>query len=273
MRGKYMKVFVVTACHNRKKLTCQLANMLLNQSYKDVVFLLIDDGSTDGTADAVLKIFPNTIVLRGDGNLWWGGAMHKAYKWLISNINKQVKEDDVVFFTNDDSVYENDYIEKGLKILTEHPSTMVTGSGYSLHTGERFDGSFLSKYNDIILMQENNYGEIATTRSLFMKIRDLKRIGGFRPILLPHYLSDFEFTFRGNKRGVRIYCSSEVKYKSDRSTTGLKDRKTLSLKQLFSKKCPYNPIYKTIYYFLIIPIYQFPILGWKLIKSKYCRKG
>ena len=254
-----MKVFVVTACHNRKELTSQLANTLLMQTYKDVVFLLVDDGSTDGTAEAVKNIFNNTIVLQGDGNLWWGGAMHKAYKWLLDHIGN--------------SVYEKDYIERGLKVLAEHESTMVTGSGYSLHTGERFDGSFLSKYNDIILMEENNYGEIATTRSLFMRIKDLKRVGGFRPILLPHYLSDFEFTFRGNKRGVKIYCSSEVKYKSDRSTTGLKDRKSLSLKQLFSKKCPYNPVYKTIYYLLIIPIYQFPMLGWKLIKSKCGRKG
>lgn len=268
-----MKVFVVTACHNRKELTSQLANTLLMQTYKDVVFLLVDDGSTDGTAEAVKNIFNNTIVLQGDGNLWWGGAMHKAYKWLLDHIGNGVNDDDVVFFTNDDSVYEKDYIERGLKVLAEHESTMVTGSGYSLHTGERFDGSFLSKYNDIILMEENNYGEIATTRSLFMRIKDLKRVGGFRPILLPHYLSDFEFTFRGNKRDVKIYCSSEVKYKSDRSTTGLKDRKSLSLKQLFSKKCPYNPVYKTIYYLLIIPIYQFPMLGWKLIKSKCGRKG
>lgn len=48
-----MKVFVVTACHNRKELTSQLANTLLMQTYKDVVFLLVDDGSTDGTAEAV----------------------------------------------------------------------------------------------------------------------------------------------------------------------------------------------------------------------------
>ena len=44
-----MKGFVVTACHNRKELTSQLANTLLMQTYKDVVFLLVDDGSTDGT--------------------------------------------------------------------------------------------------------------------------------------------------------------------------------------------------------------------------------
>ena len=86
--------------------------------------------------------------------------MHKAYKWLLDHIGNGVNDDDVVFFTNDDSVYENDYIERGLKVLAEHESTMVTGSGYSLHTGERFDGSFLSKYNDIILMEENNYGEM-----------------------------------------------------------------------------------------------------------------
>lgn len=99
-----MKVFVVTACHNRKELTSQLANTLLMQTYKDVVFLLVDDGSTDGTAEAVKNIFNNTIVLQGDGNLWWGGAMHKAYKWLLDHIGNGVNDDDVVFFTNDDMI-------------------------------------------------------------------------------------------------------------------------------------------------------------------------
>ena len=171
-----MKVFVVTACHNRKELTSQLANTLLMQTYKDVVFLLVDDGSTDGTAEAVKNIFNNTIVLQGDGNLWWGGAMHKAYKWLLDHIGNGVNDDDVVFFTNDDSVYEKDYIERGLKVLAEHESTMVTGSGYSLHTGERFDGSFLSKYNDIILMEENNYGEIATTRIVALRVLRIENL-------------------------------------------------------------------------------------------------
>ena len=60
-----MKVFVVTACHNRKELTSQLANTLLMQTYKDVVFLLVDDGSTDGTISILeefSKQYPEQVL-------------------------------------------------------------------------------------------------------------------------------------------------------------------------------------------------------------------
>lgn len=43
------------------------------------VFLL-DDGSTDGTSEAVHQIWPEATVLRGDGSRFWCGGMRIAWK-------------------------------------------------------------------------------------------------------------------------------------------------------------------------------------------------
>ena len=44
-------IYVVTAVHDRYRITEKFVENLLKQSYKDIHLLLVDDGSTDGTAD------------------------------------------------------------------------------------------------------------------------------------------------------------------------------------------------------------------------------
>jgi GT2 family glycosyltransferase len=41
---------------------------------------LVDDGSTDGTRDAVISEFPEVAVLDGDGSLFWNGGMRVAWQ-------------------------------------------------------------------------------------------------------------------------------------------------------------------------------------------------
>lgn len=77
---------VVMACHNRcnKTLSCLRAfyEQKLSQDITVTVYLL-DDGSTDGTSDAVRREFPEVIILAGDGSLFWNGGMRKAFSAAI----------------------------------------------------------------------------------------------------------------------------------------------------------------------------------------------
>lgn len=42
--------------------------------------IVVDDGSDDGTGEAVQTGFPEAIVLVGDGSLWWGGGINLGMK-------------------------------------------------------------------------------------------------------------------------------------------------------------------------------------------------
>jgi GT2 family glycosyltransferase len=64
--------------------------------------VLVDDGSTDGTAAAVLERYPETQVIRGDGRLFWAGGMRLAFR-------EAVRDDyDFYLFLNDDTIVDAD---------------------------------------------------------------------------------------------------------------------------------------------------------------------
>jgi GT2 family glycosyltransferase len=74
----------IVPVHNRKEITLGCLRVLRGDGVLEWArVLVIDDGSTDGTADAVASEFPEVELLFGDGTLWWTGAielgMRRAY--------------------------------------------------------------------------------------------------------------------------------------------------------------------------------------------------
>ena len=59
--------------------------------------VLVDDGSSDGTAQAVARRFSWVQVLHGDGGLYWTRGMHLAMKSALNMVNA-----DYVLWLNDD---------------------------------------------------------------------------------------------------------------------------------------------------------------------------
>ena len=76
------RLAVLMTCFNRRELTLQSLASLYSQDalgrFALTVFL-VDDGSRDGTADAVREQFPQVRLLPGDGSLFWNGGMRKAF--------------------------------------------------------------------------------------------------------------------------------------------------------------------------------------------------
>lgn len=92
-----MNPYVVIPVHNRQAITARCLQNLDRQG----VFLwarvvVVDDGSTDGTAERVSRDYPQVFVGRGDGALWWAGAMEKGMRWAMDQGASQV------FWLNDD---------------------------------------------------------------------------------------------------------------------------------------------------------------------------
>lgn len=255
-------IHVVTAVHNRHDITQAFVEGLKTQTCGAVHLVLVDDGSTDGTAEMVKREMPDATVLRGDGNLWWGGALHLAYRYFK---NGGADDADYVLITNDDVRYPADYLATGAALLEAHKNTLVSGCGYGIHSRKAEDGVVL--HDDPAYEAEceaaQGYvpvwdGNCASTRSLFLRVGDWKRIGGFHPVLLPHYASDYEWTIRAHRKGFAIRMFEELRYEINDETTGDNQYASLTLKKVFSRRSVTNPFYRMNFILLTTPVHKLP---------------
>lgn len=96
------RIAVLLTCFNRKEKTLQCLESVYNQKIADSVRMmvfLVDDGSKDGTSEAVGLRFPQVNILTGDGNLFWAGGMRKAWRAAL-----KFGEFDFFWLVNDDTV-------------------------------------------------------------------------------------------------------------------------------------------------------------------------
>lgn len=99
------RLCAVLACHNRRGLTlaCLRALLLSHEAAGGLAActlsaVLVDDGSSDGTANAVREAFPWVTVIEADGSLYWCRAMHRALAHPLA------RAADFQLWLNDDTV-------------------------------------------------------------------------------------------------------------------------------------------------------------------------
>jgi len=196
----------------------------------------------------VEKVPPEKLdILRGKGNWWWGGSLHKGYKWLKRN---KINGDDIVLMMNDDTIFEDDFIEKGVDFIKDNPKTLLLAYTYSAQTGELIEKGVHIDWKGQKFSKANSVEEIncLQTMGLIFFIKDFYAIGGFHPILIPHYVSDYEFTIRANQKGYRLFTDESFKlYINEKTTNNFQNaRKPVSIfqfiKKNYSVKSPVNPI-------------------------------
>jgi GT2 family glycosyltransferase len=101
------KVAAILTCHNRRELTLRaLRSLDAARDVFDLSVVLLDDGSTDGTADAVRTEFPDAMVIAGDGSFFWNRGMHAAWSHALA------LEPDAYLWLNDDVALDQDAFDR-----------------------------------------------------------------------------------------------------------------------------------------------------------------
>lgn len=88
---------IIIPVRNRRAVTLACLRRLADDGvFNWATILVVDDGSTDGTTSAVQAEFPEAQVLRGDGNLWWTGAIALGMSTALA------EGAEFIFWLNDD---------------------------------------------------------------------------------------------------------------------------------------------------------------------------
>lgn len=199
-------IAVLLACHNRRDKTIQCLTALylqvgLIESYTIEVFL-VDDASTDGTAESIKINFPEVNIIQGNGNLFWNRGMHLAWKTAAAT-----KDFDYYLWLNDDT-----FLEKiALQILLQekYPLSIVCGTTKSRLEQKANYGGYAIKPRKLLApngdYQRSDYCNgncVLIPKEVFYKL------GNLDPIF-HHALGDFDYSLRARKMGIDIHVAPD----------------------------------------------------------------
>lgn len=253
------KVYILLPVHNRRALTALFVDSLVKQTYSNYHLILIDDGSTDGTAEMVQARITNLTVLKGNGDWWWARSLQEGLNWLKKNTPLP---SDIVLMINDDVSFGPEFIENGVGFMQKYPQTLLLSRFYDVKQGKVIETGVSADFRrmsfPIAVSQETI--NCLTTRGLFLRWDACMMIGGFRTFMLPHYGSDSEYTIRAGRKGFALRTSPDVYLVPVLEATGIRGaHNSLKIKELFSIKYWNNPIYWSSFILLTCPARWIPI--------------
>jgi len=123
MSEKKIRVEIVTPVHNRRDITLQCLRSLsrIDSENLDVHTIVVDDGSTDGTVEAIEKEFPEVELIKADGSLWFTEGTNVGVRAALKY------NPDYVLMINDDQIFDSRFL-KFMVETAEKYSRSIVGS-------------------------------------------------------------------------------------------------------------------------------------------------
>lgn len=224
-------IHVVIPVFNRKAYTRRLLTSLMEQTVIDrMIIHVVDDGSSDGTAEMLATEFPDVDVIKGDGNLWWTGAVAKA----IKEIDAGLSDDDYILLCNNDSVLSKDTVETLVQVSRRERDSAVAARAFNEQGIDVPAGGYVrwlpGQIGQGLISAAPYHGtrNVVEVHAIFGRcclfpVEMVRSVGSFDAEYFPHYWGDTDFCMRGREKGYRFLVTQDtsIVVVEDEGTTGL----------------------------------------------------
>ncbi len=152
-----MKVSVIIPVHNGRLYIKNAIDSVLNQTYKDVEIIVVDDASSDGTYELILNKYKNEIE---KGKLKLFRNEKNKERSYSRNFGYDMSRGDYIFFLDYDDEWKEDYIETVLNnfnnfdVVYSIPRTFIDKDSKVLRISKR---NYSSDVNELIYSAQIAY--------------------------------------------------------------------------------------------------------------------
>lgn len=205
------QIAVLMTCFNRRDTTLACLRALHQQTCNFDVYLT-DDGSSDGTTEAIRAEFPQVKILQGDGNLFWVGGMRLAFAEAMKHSYEYY------LWLNDDTFLETDTLDKLLNIqqnLTRqnHENSIIVGTTQDPSTGKPTYGGavkskkwYSNKFEFLEPTQDIQKCDAMFGNCVLIPKNVANKVGNIDAAFI-HSLGDLDYALRARKLGCSIWVA------------------------------------------------------------------
>ena len=253
-------VFIVIPIHNGLDHTKNCLSDIQKLKYPNVRTIVVDDGSDDGSSEYIGARHPDITVLKGDGQLWWSGAVNRGIEHALKN------KADYICLLNNDNRFEADFLGRLVQTSVEKATECVCSKVLNQYSHNVFfAGGTVNAIGELRMFQGEDGPDLNRQREIIwtggmgvlFKREIFESTGLFDEKNFPQYFGDADFSFRLRKNGYKIlYEPKSVVFNDTRSTGHSYKSGTWSdlCRTLFSIKSHLNPYISAKFYFRHTPM-------------------
>ena len=280
-------VALIIPVHNRRDHTLTCLESLERTKSPKFSVILVDDGSSDGTSEEVARRFPDVTILKGDGNLWWAGAVNLGIRHALDRGYHYIG------LVNNDNTFAPDFMEQLLGCLQRSGAAAACSRVINRRNGALFfGGGILHPLRGLRMKPREEIPHGAPPREIawcggmgvLFKAEVFRTVGFFDSRKFPQYYADADFSLRLRQRGGHlVYCPAAV-VTNDPDSTGISHRSGRLADlgaTLFSRRSHLNLVstwrfyfrHRPLLLFLLMPARVFRVCGGCLRHRLRQRKG
>lgn len=197
-------VAVLITCFNRRETTLRCLKALFQQELPAGATLrvvLTDDGSSDGTGDAVRAAFPHVTIVQGDGNQYWVGGTMLAWE--------AARPANFYLWLNDDVTLRPGAIRELLAVNAEsgEAATIAVGATCDPDCGKTCTGGMERRgWYDVRVMEPTNQPQLCDSINgniVLIPRAAEERLGGLDPAYT-HFFADGDYGLRARLEGISV---------------------------------------------------------------------
>lgn len=214
MKNNNPKISIITVVYNSKKGLEKTIKSVINQIYKNIEYIIIDGGSTDGTID-IIKKYQDKID-------YWISEPDQGIYDAMNKGAKQASGEYLYFLNSGDYLFDENIIKKIARCINQNNSDLIVGGIIRLHNG--FEGFSAPEE-----MRRLKFGRTLPHQGSFVKSSVFRKLNGFN--INYKVAGDFDFFCRFYKK--------EFSYKSIKESVaympsgGISSNKKIALPECY----------------------------------------